>query len=269
MDGNGEGAIAAITAIAERVFTFHPFIPDPLPADWRAILRHWLLGLPLADIASGRESEVLQFIENGLVYRLPWAMDAVSVRATANGDVIPPEGLALEEFELGLAAPAVETGTMSRPASILMLAGFNSRLAAIKAVTDTEATFTTGQELRLWLNSEAVAAWSVRPDWPTAETKQMWSAFVHSFTPPDNRTWSDRRYWAQVAWHGAPPPPNTPVRLHHWNGQPLVLSADGHPLGTLQAALNPARAGLVRAIVSMEIGRIDLSYLGPDDLWRA
>ena len=268
LDRNGEGATAAITAIAERVFTFHPFMPDPLPADWRAILRHWLLGLPLADIASGRESEVLQFIESGLVYRLPWAMDAVRVRATANGDVIPPEGLALEEFELGLAAPAVETGTISRPASILMLAGFNSRLAAIKAVTDTGATFTTGQELRLWLNSEAVAAWSVRPDWPTAETKQMWSAFVHSFTPPDNRTWSDRRYWAQVAWHGVPPPPNIPVRLHHWNGQPLVLSADGHPLGTLQAALNPARAGLVRAMASMEIGRIELSYLGPDDLWQ-
>jgi len=268
LDGNAEVAIAAITALAERVFTFHPFMPDSLPADWRTILRHWLLGQPLADIALGREAEVLQFIESGLVYRLPWAMDAVRVRATANGDVIPPEGLALEEFELGLAAPAVETGTMSRPASILMLAGFNSRLAAIKAVTDTGATFTTGQELRLWLNSEVVAAWSVRPDWPTAETKQMWSAFVHSFTPPDNRTWSDRRYWAQVAWHGVPPPPNTPVRLHHWNGQPLVLSADGHPLGTLQAALNPARAGLVRAMVSMEIGRIDLSYLGPDDLWR-
>ena len=34
-----------------------------------------------------------------------------------------------------------------------------------------------------------------------------------------------------VAWLGAPPPPGTPVQLHHWNGQPLVLSADGTPLG--------------------------------------
>ena len=62
------------------------------------------------------------------------------------------------------------------------------------------------------------------------------------------------------------PPPGTPVQLHHWNSQRLVLSADGTPLGTLQAPLNPNRRGLVRAMVSQDVGRIDLSYLGPDDI---
>ena len=94
----------------------------------------------------------------------------------------------------------------------------------------------------------------------------MWTEFAASFTPRDNRTWTDRRYWAGVAWYGAPPPPRAPVQLHEWNGQRLVLAADGMPLGTLQAALNPLRRGLVRATVSGEAGKIDLSYLGPDDL---
>jgi hypothetical protein len=174
--------------------------------------------------------------------------------------------MALDDHELGLAVPAVETGTMNRSASILIQAGFNSRLAAIKAVTDTGATFTTGLELRQWLNSDGIAVWSARPDWPTAETKAMWTEFAASFTPRDNRTWTDRRYWAGVAWYGAPPPPRAPVQLHEWNGQRLVLAADGMPLGTLQAALNPLRRGLVRATVSGEAGKIDLSYLGPDDL---
>ena len=49
-------------------------------------------------------------------------------------------------------------------------------------------------------------------------------------------------------------------------GQACVLSADGTPLGTVQAALNPGRAGLMRAQVSQHVGRIDLTYLGPDDL---
>jgi hypothetical protein len=119
--------------------------------------------------------------------------------------------MALDDHELGLAVPAVETGTMNRSASILIQAGFNSRLAAIKAVTDTGATFTTGQELRQWLNSDGIAVWSARPDWPTAETKAMWTEFAASFTPRDNRTWTDRRYWAGVAWYGAPPPPRAPV----------------------------------------------------------
>lgn len=265
--GDVEAAMAAITNLAEQVFTFYPFEPDAMPGNWRDIIRCWLLGQPLADIAAGQESETLQFIEGGLVYRLPWAMEAIRVRAAANSDVIEPLGLRLEEHELGLAVPAVETGTMNRSASILIQAGFNSRQAAIMAVTDTTATFTTGQELGDWLNSELVVAWSELPDWPTAETKAMWTEFTHSFTPRDNRTWGDRRYWATVAWHTDPPPPGTPVRLHHWNSQPVVVSADGQPLGALQAALNPGRRGLVRATTSQVFDRIDLSYLGPDDLW--
>jgi len=264
LDGDTEAAIVAITSIAERVFAFYPFRPDPMPANWRDILRTWLLGQPLAAIAAGQESETLQFIEGGLVYRLPWAMEAIRVRAAANGDTIG--GFLLDDYELGLAVLAVETGTLNRSASILIQAGFNSRLAAIKAVTDTGATFQTGQELRQWLNSEAVAACSAQPDWPTAETKAMWTEFVQSFSPRENRTWADRRYWANVAWLGAPPPPDTPVQVHHWGGQPCVLSADGTPLGTVQAALNSGRAGLLRAQVSQDVGRIDLTYLGPDDL---
>lgn len=264
LDGDAEAAIMAITSIAERVFAFYPFRPDPMPANWRDILRTWLLGQSLAAIAAGQESETLQFIEGGLVYRLPWAMEAIRVRAAANGDTIG--GFLLDDYELGLAVLAVETGTLNRSASILIQAGFNSRLAAIKAVTDTGATFPTGQELRQWLNSEAVAAWSAQPDWPTAETKAMWTEFVQSFSPRENRTWADRRYWANVAWLSAPPPPDTPVQVHHWGGQPCVLSADGTPLGTVQAALNSGRAGLMRAQVSQDVGRIDLTYLGPDDL---
>jgi superfamily II DNA/RNA helicase len=166
--GDSETAIRAISELAELVFTIDPFTPDPMPENWREILRFWLLGRSLADIASGHESETLRFIEDGLVYRLPWAMDAIRVRAGANGDVVDDFlGLTLEDIEIGLAVPAIETGTMNRSASILIQAGFNSRLAAIKAVGDTAASFTTSQELKRWLGSRAVAVWSARPDWPT------------------------------------------------------------------------------------------------------
>ena len=95
----------------------------------------------------------------------------------------------------------------------------------------------------------------------------MWLEFSQSFAPRENRTWSERRYWAPVVWYGVPAAPGAPVILHHWDNQPIVLSADGVPLGVLQAPLNPNRRGLVRATVSHEAHRIDLSYLGPDDLW--
>jgi superfamily II DNA/RNA helicase len=269
LEGDAEAAIGAVTGLAERVFAFYPFTPDPFPANWRDILRAWLLGQPLAVLAAGQSSETLQFVEGGLVYRLPWAMEAIRVRAAANGDTVGIFELALEDYELGLAVPAVETGTLNRSASILIQAGFNSRLAAIKAVTDTGATFTTGQELRQWLNSEAVAAWSALPDWPTLVTKPIWLEFSQSFTPTEKRSWADRRYWTNVAWLGAPPPPGTAVQVHDWAGQPRVLSTDGAPLGTVKAALNPRRAGLLRAQVAQDVSKIDLTYLGPDDLTEA
>ena len=105
---------------------------------------------------------------------------------------------------------------------------------------------------------EAVAAWSAQPDWPTAETKAMWTDFVQSFTPRENRTWAERRYWAKVAWLGVPPPPGTSVQIHHWGGQQRVLSTDG--------TLNPGRAVLLRAQVAQDVGRINITYLGPADL---
>jgi superfamily II DNA/RNA helicase len=263
-----EAAIGGITALAERVFRFYPFTPDPMPANWQAILRRWLLGEPLANVAAGQEADALQFVEGGLVYRLPWAMEAIRVRGTANADTIGDFGLHLDDFELGLAVPAVETGTLNRSASILIQAGFNSRLAAIKAVTDTAAVFSTGFELQLWLASDVVAAWSARPDWPTAETHDTWASFLQTFTPREASTWADRRYWSWVAWRpGEALPPGTPVRLFQLDGQPAILSPDGRPLGTLQAPLNPNRRGLVRASVMAEAGKVSLSYLGPDDLW--
>ena len=94
----------------------------------------------------------------------------------------------------------------------------------------------------------------------------MWAEFLQSFRRSDNRTWAERKYVATVAWLAAAPPPGTAVQIHDFAGHPRVLAADGAPLGTLQAALNPARTGLARAQASQQVGRIDISYLGPNDL---
>ena len=262
-----ETAIEAITALAESLFDFYPFTPDPFPDDWKAILRSWLLGQSLAETIAGQEGDALRFIEGGLIYRLPWAMEALRVRASANGDIVGQFGLTLDDYELGLAVPAVETGTMNRSASILIQAGFNSRLAAIKVVDKTGALFTTQRELREWLRSPMITALSAQPDWPTTETKAMWLDFAQHFMPRDDRTWAERNYRANAQWYGIPAPPGVPLYLHHWNGRPMLLSADGAALGVLNHPLNPDRRGLVHATASTQPGTVDVSYLGPNDLW--
>ena len=264
LNGNSEVAISAITAIAERVFLFYPFIPDHMPGNWRDVLRIWLLGKPLIDIAAGQESETLQFIEGGFVFRLCWAMEAIRVRGIANKDSIDQD-FSLEDYELGFAVPAVETGTLNRSAAILIQSGFKSRIGAIKAVTDSAATFQTTQDLRNWLGSDTLAAWSENPDWPTPETRMMWIDFLQSFTKSTNHVWEERRYSTRVEWSGLPQLPGTPVQLHNSAGQTLVLASDGMPLGKLQSAPVVKIAGLIRAQVSQDSDYIEMVYFGPDD----
>lgn len=268
LNGDNDLAIGSITAIAERVFQIFPFTPDDLPANWQGILRGWLLGESMAAVAAGYESQTLQFVEGGLVYRLPWAMEAIRVRGVANGDVIGDFGMLLDDFELSYAVAAVETGTLNRSASILIQAGFNSRLAAIKAVTDTAATFDNFFQLKQWLASPIVIGFTAMPDWPTAETKAFWLTFLASAAPREASLWKDQRFLGQVTWSaGVAPPVGTPLRLHHVQGQPAVLSADGLRIGTLNNPLNEARAGVTRASVNDANGSVFIQYLGPSDLW--
>jgi hypothetical protein len=95
----------------------------------------------------------------------------------------------------------------------------------------------------------------------------MWNEFVNGFAPRESSFWSERKYLAPSGWHEVPPPPGTPVRLFRLNDRPVVLDATGAPLGTLGAPLNPKRTGLARALVSNDVGKVLISYLGPDDLW--
>ena len=84
---DAEGAIAAITAIAERVFGISPFTPDPVPTGGTSFAAGCLANR-LASVSAGQAADTLQFVEGGLVYRLPWAMEAIRVRGLANGDTI-------------------------------------------------------------------------------------------------------------------------------------------------------------------------------------
>lgn len=270
LTGDAAGAISALTSLAQILFQISPFIPDPLPANWRDILRSWLSGEAIADVA-GDDPDVLRFIETGLIYRLPWGMEAIRVRAAACSDQISP-GFTIDDFETGLAVPAVEVGTLRRSAAILMQAGFTSRLAAIKAVTETGATFEGRQGLQEWLRSEPVTALAAGGNWPTPETAEIWRAFVATFVPPDRAVWKDWNYAPSVTWEeGKVPVAGSAVRIvtspdatADW-----VLSPDHELLGRLAHRLNSARKGLITATVHEDLHRLTVTYIGPSDLTPA
>jgi len=61
--------------------------------------------------------------------------------------------------------------------SLLMRAGLPSRIAAMVAVRETRAAFLDGTEMRAWLESNEVTAFTEAGDWPTPETAALWKRF--------------------------------------------------------------------------------------------
>jgi superfamily II DNA/RNA helicase len=268
---DNEHAIEAIKNLAEIIFDIPPFIPDPFPANWRDVLGTWLRGEPIAAAGVQNDPDVLRFVENGLTYKLPWGMEAFRVRAQANADKVGGElgELTIDDFEVGRVVPAVETGTLYGCAAMLMQAGFTSRLAAIKAVRDTNAAFLNAAGLRTWLDSAEVRARSQDMNWPTPETHQLWGEFIVSYSPPEKRIWSARTGQFAVSWlEGfAPPPPDSIVTLHFPDsGVPVVISPSFDRLGTLEIAMARAPSGVFHCTAGPFLDVIEYTYYGPDDI---
>jgi len=260
-----DAAIQAVTAFAEIIFLIPPFVPKALPDTWKAALSVWLSGNPLASLSSEATDDVLRFIEDGLIYKLAWGMEAVRVRGLAN--LNPSEnGATLDAYELGLAVAAVETGTMNHSAAYLMQAGFGSRLAAIKAVHDGSGTFTKASELARWLRSVPIVALTAEATWPSTETHSLWIEFVRAFDAPLERTWKQTEGTFRVSWiKGKLPLPGLPLRIGSKVGyEDIVFSADYEQLGKLQTPASLHRKGLLTATASEEPNTIDWRYVGPD-----
>jgi len=265
--GEQEIAVDAITAFAKIAFLIPPFSPQALIDDWESLLRLWLLGLPVTDVLSEDNDEAVQFIEQAFVYNLPWAMEAVRVRAEVHENPFSEE-LKLSDFSQAHAVVALETGTLSIAAATLIQAGFGSRLAAIQAVTATRANFDSMSGLMAWLSSDEIQALSEKPDWPTPESHQIWTEFI---TGPSGafaaKTWTSTAYTSPVTWHGVPMPPGTALRIGGGPGkEQSVFSADYREVGVIGWMPNPAARGLMIATSNGSQEKFDLEYIGPDDM---
>jgi len=78
--------------------------------------------------------------------------------------------------------------------------------------------------------------------------------------------WGKRNSEREVVWDGTRASAGTPVRLHDQQGETLVLDADFTRLGRLKVPINAKRRGLVKAVVADAADRLDVTYLGPNDL---
>lgn len=273
LSNDARAAIGAITSFASIALHIRPFRPRTFPDGWQAILEGWLQGRPVSEIDAESADERLEFIEETLAYRLPWAMEAVRVRAAAHNSANLDPWSLLSEPEQGLAVAAVEAGTLSRPAAILMRAGLPTRSGALAAVELEDGQFETLPELHRWLSSERLRQRANDPAWPTPSTHELWTAFVNRSTTSATKTWHHTVERMTVRWHD----------LHHvpvagaayravtrGYGETFIQAADGKSVGRLYMPLNPRRVGLLTVTRAFDPNTVELSYRGPGDLkWEA
>jgi hypothetical protein len=256
--GDTDAAAHRILQIATTLFAVSQFEPET-SLIWQPVLVHWLNGRPLGELGEDPVS-VAQFIESDLVYRLVWGMEAARVYESAQGN-------ATADALLGTAVTAIETGTFSRPASILIQSGFDHRVAAIAAVTSTEATFDCSAGMREWirdLDPDLIRL----PDWPTAESHTAWEEFTSRADQFSRKRWARHvERVGDVTWYDIVPEPNAWLRVTDAGpGRVALWSTGFDPLGEARIEINPKRQGVLHARRLPDTSGVELRYRGPRDL---
>ncbi len=185
LPGDVDELADALAGLGERLLVMPPFIPDKknaLPANWKAILKQWVSGAEIAEVGP----QNMKLVEEAFTYRLVWALEAIRARRMSLGwspDLIP-----------GAGAASLETGVPRFMMSMLVRAGLPSRRAAISAIESTDPVFGTPAEMRAWLESDEITAFTDSGDWPTPGTAALWARFRTEALSRGIQRWSIRRY---------------------------------------------------------------------------
>lgn len=196
LSGDIDELVDALGGLAERLLFMRPFIPDKanaLPANWKVILRSWVSGEDVAKIGPHN----MRAVEEAFTYRLVWALEAVRTRRMSLG--WSPDTVA------GGAAGSVETGVPQFMMAMLIRAGLPSRRAAMAAIEDAKPIFITPAEMRAWLESDEITAYTDAGDWPTPDTAALWARFRTEALSGGIQKWSVQHYKRLLDVATAPP----------------------------------------------------------------
>jgi hypothetical protein len=235
----------ALIGLGERLLVMRPFIPDknnPLPANWKAILRQWVSGTDVNKIGPHN----MRVVEEAFTYRLVWALEAIRTRRVSLGwspDIIAGGG-----------AAALETGVPQFMMSMLIRAGLPSRRAAIAAVLSSDALFTSPAEMREWLSSNEVAAFTDQGDWPTAETAALWTRFRTEALSGVVQRWSVATFKRLLALPAGKPHPSKGLYRvlprGAADGRTWLSTPDYQPIAPFKKVIHDLKPSLISGTLS-------------------
>lgn len=131
------------------------------------------------------------------------------------------------EIVAGGAAAAVEIGVPQYMVAMLIRAGFPSRRAAMAAVRDAQRIFfVTPAQMRAWLESDEITAYTDAGDWPTPETAGLWARFRTKPLGGSIQKWSIEHYKRRLDVAAYPLPGLYRIVANEEDGQPWLATPD-------------------------------------------
>lgn len=266
-----EGVVAHLLTIAQHLFGIPCFTPkDDLPDGWRRIMRQWLEGVSLQLIFAGPDDAPTNddafgaaghFIEDGIVYRLTWGMEAVRVRRPELIDddpFAPRRGLRSAAF--------LESGTLIGAVALLLQIGLPSRRIAHEVVEAEGLSGLSLTRLRIWLRTkrdEPAERWAYLHE----AIRPLWISFLAGSSSAEHEEWSVQevnfplrsRYLGKKETHG----PGIICRLEIDNrvfGE--FQTPDGTPVGETDWPFSSTGPKFAEALLAPD-GNLTVTYVGP------
>ncbi|WP_237709239.1 hypothetical protein [Sphingomonas elodea] len=263
LSGDINELVETLGGLGERLLFMRPFIPsksNALPANWKAILRSWVSGEDVAKIGP----QNMRAVEEAFTYRLVWALEAVRTRRMSLG--WSPDTVA------GGAAAAVETGVPQFMMSMLIRAGLPSRRASMAAIEDAKPVFVTPAEMRAWLESDEITAYTDAGDWPTPDTAALWARFRTEALSGGIQKWSVEHYKRLLEIAAAPPAGLYRIVTDEGDGRTWLATPDYQRVAAFKKpAVDPKPSlfsgrlpGNTRLVDALRVGRGKLRWSHAD-----
>jgi hypothetical protein len=258
-DSDADAAADAAIRFARAVMSESFFGLSKLPDAWEAVMAEWIKGTAFAEILNGLNATQTQrtqaFVQDGVVFRLVWAAEAVRVQSLATNH--PRAG------ELGDGpAFALTYGVPSIPAALLCQMGFASRVGAVWVTRELSAFFTDMEGLKDWSRANDVRLSD--PDfWQSWDHWRLWMKAAAPSGEEFPRPWHRKPYLLSVDWSGELPGFNTRVRVLPGSDRTATIcDTTLRPLGTAELPFDPSGASLEGRMAGGE--RVRVAYFGPN-----
>ena len=198
LPGDVDELADALAVLGERLLVMRPFIPDKknaLPANWKAILKQMGVG------RGGLGDRTAQHARRGRGVHLSSGLGAGS-----HPNAAPDFGLVAGHHSGWRSRIPGNRGAAVHDVDVDP-GGLPSRRAAIAAIESTNPVFVTPAEMRAWLESDEITAFTDAGDWPTPDTAALWARFRTEALSGGIQKWSIERYkrLLDVPARSAPP----------------------------------------------------------------